>query len=353
MNEQLKFSWGHIIAFLALIVISYVSFVGCTYLTDGQFLTSGIVMIVCDAVLLLIFIGMQIAKSTAHKFSRWIWVERIFFVISPLVFIVSLIPYFHFWTIHSQNDEIVETFSSAIKASKQMFSDYDDYANERIADYEFMLGKVISDKSSNPKEYAACGFVDGKENLQKENMVKTLRLQLLSCNYDSLKTEALKWIDSSCEGANTWNVFLIGNIHEIKDAIHGWNKQLSSYAENKLSNEETHGEVMDFSDSSQSLSTMDKELDSLTTTFTKMRFPNLQSIVIAMLLYFALLFPYLLQDRHTKSVYSLWGMRKGYNEAGGIEMDSRHVSESASYSSNNQETTKREDGDDDFASFTI
>jgi hypothetical protein len=28
MNEQLKFSWGHIIAFLALIIISYISFVG-------------------------------------------------------------------------------------------------------------------------------------------------------------------------------------------------------------------------------------------------------------------------------------------------------------------------------------
>ena len=28
MNEQLKFSWGHIIAFLALIVLSYITFVG-------------------------------------------------------------------------------------------------------------------------------------------------------------------------------------------------------------------------------------------------------------------------------------------------------------------------------------
>ena len=37
MNEQLKFSWGHIIAFLALIIISYISFVGVTYMTDGDF----------------------------------------------------------------------------------------------------------------------------------------------------------------------------------------------------------------------------------------------------------------------------------------------------------------------------
>lgn len=352
MNEQLRFSWGHIIAFFALIAISYISFVGCTYLTHGQFLTAGIVMVVIDVVLLLIFIGMQMAKSTAHKFSRWIWVERVCLLISPLVFIATMTPYFHFWTIHSQNDEIVETFSNAINASKQMFSDYDDYANERIADYEFMLGNVISDKSSNPQKYAACGFVDGKEYLQKENMVKALRLQLISCNYDSLKTEALKWIDNSCEGANTWNVFLIGNIQEIKEAIHGWNKQLSNYAENKLSNEEIQEQVASFSDTSHSLSLMDSELDSLTTTFTEMRFPNIGSIVIALILYFALLFPYLLQDRHTKSVYSLLGMKKGFSSGGGIEINPHYESEDVAKTTYNGETAKQED-DDDYASFTM
>ncbi len=352
MNEQLRFSWGHIIAFLALVAISYISFVGCTYLTNGQFLTAGIVMIVIDVVLFIVFIGMQMAKSAACKFSRWIWVERICLLISPFVFVVALIPYFHFGTIHSQNEVIVETFSNAIKASRQMFTDYDEYANGRIADYESMLGKVISEKSSNPGAYATCGFIDGKEYLQKENMVKTLRLQLLSCNYDSLKTEALKWIENSCEGANTWNVFLIGNIQEIKGAIHGWNKQLSDYAENKLTNEETQGRVANFSDANQSQSLMDSELDSLTTTFTEMRFPGMGSIVIALFLYFALLFPYLLQERHTKSVYSLFGMRKGFSRGGGIELHHHYGSKNAAHSANNKETIKQED-DDDFASFTM
>ena len=36
MDEQLKFSWGHIIAFLALIFISYITFVGVVYRTDGD-----------------------------------------------------------------------------------------------------------------------------------------------------------------------------------------------------------------------------------------------------------------------------------------------------------------------------
>lgn len=62
MNEQLKFSWGHIIAFLALIVLSYITFVGVTYKTDGNFMKASIAMIVIDIVLLVFFIGAQMLK---------------------------------------------------------------------------------------------------------------------------------------------------------------------------------------------------------------------------------------------------------------------------------------------------
>jgi len=351
MNKRLKFSWGHIIAFLALIAIGYISFVGCTYLTNGQFLKAFIVMAICVVALFVVFMGMQMAKSTAHKFSRWIWVERILLLISPIVFITALIPYSHFWTVRSHNDEVVEKFSNAIKASKQMFVDYDDYANERIGNYDYMLGQVITEKDSKPKDFASCGFFNGREHLQRENMVKTLRLQLLSCNYDSLKTEALLWIDESCEGANTWNVFLIGNIREIKEAIHGWNKQLAEYSTNKLSNEETFGLVANFSETSKSLESMDKKLESLTDIFQNWQSPSLLSIIIAILLYFALLFPYILQDRHTKSGYVLLGTKKGFSDNGGIEIRPQYAKKSSPSSTNEYESTKQDD--DDYASFTI
>ena len=45
MDEQLKFSWGHIIAFLALIFISYITFVGEVYKTDGDFTKAAITMV--------------------------------------------------------------------------------------------------------------------------------------------------------------------------------------------------------------------------------------------------------------------------------------------------------------------
>lgn len=348
MDEQLKFSWGHIIAFLALIFISYITFVGVVYQTDGDFMKAAMTMVLVDIVLAVFFIGSQIAKATAHKFSKRIWLERIGICASPFIFILCMLPYFHFWTVHSHNEEIIGKFSNAIQASKQMFTDYDDYANKRIGNYQYMLERVIANRSIHPEQFIACGFSEGKEQIQKGNMVKTLRLQLLSNNYDSLKVSANNWIESSSEGASTWNVFLLGNTKEIKSAIKDWNHQLCEFSEKKMSNEEFLGsELINFDESSRSLVNVEKGLDDLTDLFTQKSFPNLVAIVTAVLLYLAMLFPYILQDRHTKSTYSFWGMKKVYsNKNSGFDISMSQGEHSAT-------TKPKENKTDDYESFTL
>lgn len=349
MDEQLKFSWGHIIAFLALIFISYITFVGVVYQTDGDFIKAAMTMVVVDVVLAVVFIGSQMAKATAHKFSKRIWLERIGICASPFIFIFCMLPYFHFWTVHSHNEEIIGKFSNAIQASKQMFTDYDAYANKRIGKYQDMLKRVIANRSIQPKRFVACGFSVGKEQIQKENMLKTLHLQLLSNNYDSLQTSATKWIESSSEGASTWNVFLLGNTKEIKAAIKDWNHQLCEFSEKKLSNEEfLDNEVTAFGESSKSLEKVENGLDSLTSLFTQKSGPNMIAIITAVFLYLAMLFPYILQDRHTKSTYRLFGMEKGYSKKIGGTIDVTTWQEEHSTI-----TKTKENVVDDYESFTL
>lgn len=308
MNEQLKFSWGHIVAFVALIFIGYTTFVGVTYLTNGDFLKASIAMAIVCLVLLLIFIGAQVAKSTTRKFKKIIWIERILVFASPIIFLLCIYPYCHFWTVHSQDTEIVDNFTSAINSSKQMFEDYEQYANTRVDNYDKMLSRVIADKENNSATFTKCGFVGGNTRMQKANMVQTLKLQLLSVNYDSLKVEATKWIDSSSKGASTWNVFLLGNTRAIRSAIHSWNEQLQAFSRNKLTNEEISGNVVKQFDGG-SFEKVDQGFNNLTSLFTQKAFPNIVAIITAVILFFALLFPYILQDRHTKSLYRLIGMK--------------------------------------------
>lgn len=302
MNEKLQFSWGHIIAFLALIAVGYISFMGFTYLTNGNFRISFIGLAVTVLFYIIFFIGAQQMKASGEKMKKKIIWERIFIFGSPLIFILGMISMSHFWTVKSQNDEIVNTFTSSINNAKKLFSDYETYSINRITAYEDGLNDIIKNKSTDQKSFKNAGFEEDKANIQKENMVETLRLQLLSQNYDALKNSAIKWIDNASQGASTWNVFLLGNTQEIKEAIKNWESELKTFSSKQLTNETiATGEVTIFT--SNGAEEAIEGIDGLTSSFTTQKFPSVFAIIFGVLLYFMLLFPYFIQERHSKSSY--------------------------------------------------
>lgn len=303
MNEHLGFVWGRVIAILALIAVAYTSFVGFTYMTNGDFIAAGIGTGIILLVYVVFFFGAQEMKATEKKFRRRIVWERVLIIGSPVVFLIGMIPVSHFWTVRAQNDEIVKQFNSSINGAKQLFTDYETYADNRMAAYEENLNHA--------------GSADGMEQYQKENRLTTLRLQLLSDNYSSLKKEATGWIDEANQGASTLNVFLLGNTREIKKAINDWYAQLRNFSDKRLSNEGIAGEVSSFS--SQGAKIAISGIDGLTDAFTTPKSPNLAAYIFAIITYLMLLFPYFLQERHSKSIYRLIGTEKSKRH--------RHVSE--------------------------
>ena len=305
MNEKLQFSWGHIIAFLALIAVSYISFVGFTYLTNGNFTIALIGMAITDIVFILFFIGAQQMKASGVKMKRKIIWERFFIFGSPIIFIAGMISMSHFWTVKSQNDEIVSTFTTSLNDAHQLFTDYENYSNTRIENYETGLDSIIAHKGSDKLTFINAGFEENKANIQKDNMVETLRLQLLSQNFDSLRNVAEKWIEEANHGASTWNVFLLGNTREIKTAIANWENQLKSFYTKEMSNESLTGNVNHFQ--SDAAKNAIAGMESLKDAFIAPGFPTIAAWIFGVIIYFMLLFPYILQDRHTKNIYRLIG----------------------------------------------
>lgn len=286
INETLKFSWGHIIAFIALIFISYVSFMGITYLTDGDFLYAGLGVLIINLVLIVFFIIPQILKGTDEKFSRKIIFERILFFSAPVFFIAVMVPYAHFWTVFDNRTQVETTFSESIKTTKGMFESYGAYANNRVKEYDKRLAQ------------------NKTEAVHRTNEVEALRLQLIADNYDALKESAIEWIDKA-SGATVWNVFMIGNIKKIERAIDNWNKSLNQFS-SKVMSDEPDG-VQAFSSSDPSVTTAKDNLNNLRSVYTTMSAPNMIDIGIGALLYILLLFPYIIQSRNTKSTFRLIG----------------------------------------------
>lgn len=344
MNERLKFSWGHIIAFIALIAVSYTSFVGFTYLTNGSFVSGAIGMALTDIVFIFIFIGAQQLKSSGVKMKKKIVWERILIFGSPLIFVVGMVSMSHFWTVRSQNDEVVETFNTALNSGKSIFDDYEKYANTRIDNYQNNLTRIIAGRESNPDLYRRAGFTPGIENVQKDNMVEVLKLQLLSSNYDSLKNLALTWIEDANQGASTYNVFLLGNTREISEALTNWENQLKGLTTKKLSNEQLNGPVADFDTNAGSAA--GRQIESIGHKFTSQKIPTAGAVIFGVAIYLMMIFPYFIQDRHSKSVYHLVG--KGNR---GSKKDKVNASASEDFDNFDSKTEHKYTEDNEFPSF--
>lgn len=333
MNKKLKFSWAHIIAFVAIIFFAYITFVGATYLFKCNFLISGIVTFAIVAILFFLFIGVQQIKGTDEKFAKSIVWERILLAFTIIVFCASLHPFLHTWHVQKNHSAIEKQFSTSITEAKQLFVEYEKYSENRIKNYSEMMDEIIQSRHvvgksphgntnktvKNVKtrsEYERFGFVKDYDQKQKELRLQTLRLQLLSSNYDQLKEKAIGWIESADRKASIWNIFLVGNIDQIKSAVNGWESQLQSntFSGKILADEEFDGKnkVSKFDEDGKYLDGTIKGLDDLRSQFTSIGTPSIWGYIMAIICYIALIFPYFIQPRSTRNWYRLFGYAKWY-----------------------------------------
>lgn len=304
-NQTLKFSWGHIIAFVALVFISYVTYMGDFYKNGGDFTASAIKVFVIDIAILLTFIGAQIFKGTDERFNRSIVIERILICLSPIIFVCAMLPYNHFWIVLNSRDDIESRFSSSIEKSKQMFDNYEQYSNNRISAYETLLENAITNKDNDKVAYVKAGFKGINDATIKQIYIETLKLQLKSQNIDSLKTSAIKWLDAANQGTTVWNAFLIGNIDKISDAIEGWNNVLVEVSKPVLSNE--LNSTKPFDADMKSFNAVKSELKQIQNIYTQSAGVSLNTVWTGIILFLMLIFPYFLQKRNTRAtgLYSL------------------------------------------------
>ena len=278
INETLKFSWGHIIAFVAMVIISYVSFMGITYLTDGNFILAGGGVIIIDAFLVVIFLGPQLLKGTDEKFKRRIVLERILFFAAPFVFCLLMVPYAHFWTVFDRREDIEKTFSTSIDETKQMFVAYKAYADARVKDYDTKLGgERIS-------------------LVSRKNKVNALKLQLAADNYSNLKDASYQWIDRASK-STVWNVFMLGNINTIGEALNNWNSSLTCMSQ-KIMSDEPRG-ITPFTSEDPSVINAIEHLTSLKDDYSEMQSPSWIAVLTGLFLMGMLSLPYVVQSRNT------------------------------------------------------
>lgn len=285
MNEELRFSWGHILAFLALIFIAYVTFMGITYFTLGNFVVAGIGAVACVIVLAAFLLGAQVKKGAPTKFYKSMIWERCLILFSPIVLILAFYPYNHFWSVLSQEDKIVDDFKTSISHAHGIFDEYESYAHHRINTLAISLSDVSQESRSN--------------------RVDELTLLLLSSNFNNLKSEANSWIDNAAQSSTVWNVFLLGNVDNIAEAVGKWNHNLNTVSSKHLICEKY--EVEDFSPDCLAKQETINGLKNLKSRYSNTEFKfNLMSIITMIVCFLMLLCPYFIQERNAANCEKFW-----------------------------------------------
>lgn len=307
MHEKLKFSWSHIIAYLALIGIAYVSYVGLFYNLDSGFVKPGIYTGFIIITLWFWFIGMQKIKGVSNvplikyfRFDKSIWVERILFFTAPIVLVICLIPFNHAMNVVGNADNIEKTYKVTISLSEKFFKDYEKYCDQRIQNYTI---KLKNDSTTKVNE----------STINSE--VEILRRQLLGDNYSMLKNEVLGnddtsgWIDKVNKETNVWNVFMIGNIKVIEGAISGWSSDLENLSKVVLSTEGSDSkEIKPFDSDKEILNNINDGFVELRNIYSQdelYKGLNFRTILYGILLYLMLMFPYIVEERHPLNSYRL------------------------------------------------
>lgn len=296
-DKKLHFSWGHILSFLALIAIAYCTFVGSVYLINGRFLLAGFITLGIIVVLAVWFLTAQQLKCTSRRFAKRIKIERFIVFSSPFVFLLLMLPFYHSWTVHQRQNEMADLFEKATGNVVTMYNEYQEYAENRINNYVATLAQG---------SYSA---------LESKNRQETLRLILLSSNYDTLKTSSIQWIDKSTQGkVSTWNIFLLGNIKEIENAVNNWHSDLQTFSKVRLSDEPN---TYYFDEQSVFAQTSSDYFNKLRNCYKRIRGCNPISILLLIIGYLLLLLPYIIQNRNSKTVgqsYTLFGFLHNNNE---------------------------------------
>ena len=139
MGDRLKFSFGHVIAFVSLMFIGYVTFMGAVYFSGADFewaLFSVLVEVVGLFVLLML---LQKMKTVQHHFKRNIWIERAFLLLLLAGCCYAFTHFMKFWNVFENRHLVSERFSEATAAADSMFVGYDNYSDQRIRDHEARL----------------------------------------------------------------------------------------------------------------------------------------------------------------------------------------------------------------------
>jgi hypothetical protein len=286
MNQS-NFSLADVFSVLAAMTFGFVCFLSNNFLSLGDIMSSAIIASIIAFVLGGLALGAKLLKRARKNFRTSLFFELFFLLCFSAVAFILVLPFSHFFHVYDKKEEIQEKLLNNFTVSDNIYTKYEDYANNRIELYEGFLNGVGLAELVNQDEFIKYDFEPGVDiNTQVENKMFTLKAKLYPPNYMELKNNFISWLSESKGKIEIWSPIAIINVlNTVKNEINSKNDQLQ-----ELSKFRAKGELCnDFS--------FPIFLDDVSKTFSTLGSSTPLSILFAVVLYILILFSYFITSR--------------------------------------------------------
>ena len=209
-----------LITSIALLAYQYVSFMGLNYMIEGyeigriwkapHFIISILAIIALSVVLCLSIKSICFNKKQRDK-SRGLPREIFSAIVIALVLFGESIFFVKFLNIFDNRRELTAQMNEMRDAIKTIDKEYNDYVNQRLADYD---------------AYAKSAYKHRKHDFS-ESVRRSLERRLRPEAHDTIATERVVWL-AGLHDVSIWNVMTPQNVRSIIDASQEWDKQYAA-----------------------------------------------------------------------------------------------------------------------------
>lgn len=281
MIGQKRFNWAMVLALLAVLIFSYIAFLGMLYheTTSSKapvWIAIGILVIVS-----LCCFGMCYGKAVRNKFFG----KGVQIALGAVIFVVlgfGAIPFTNFLDVLGKSKEIHENVVEVFDFASNLDNRYVEYANSRIKDYEYILtpevevteGAFLTTRPKNENDYEI--------SLKSQ----ALRRIILPESRRSIIEGRQQWLGNSKE-MSLWNVATPDNLRKLRSVVSSWIDEYRKLSSNGFEDESFEPFVeKEFSSS----------IDICTAQFTQYHFPSIIAILITIVVFGIILLPYFLTE---------------------------------------------------------
>lgn len=270
-----------VLALLAVLVFSYIAFLGMLYHETTSSKTPVWIAIGILVIVSLCCFGMCYGKAERNKFlgkSVQIALGTVIFV----VLVLAAIPFTNFLDVLGKSEDIKENVEEVFDYASNLDNRYAEYANSRIKDYENIL--------SPEEEISGDSFLTTRSKNEYDYVIsvksQALRRIILPESRRSIVEGRQQWLDNSKE-MSLWNVATPDNLRKLKSVVSSWIDEYRTLSSNGFEDESFEPFIeKEFSTS----------IDTCTAQFTHYHFPSIIAILITFIVFGIILLPYFLTD---------------------------------------------------------